>query len=217
MTGSSHKAIGIACGAAYVIHSVKANGGIDPSALLVMATTPIGALMPDVDHKGSTYGKKVDKVKGTVNHIARIGVLCIAAFTAYVAIMGNIGLAVFVGLTLLTMSLVLMIFGRIGNSMNSNNFFTKHRGIMHTLFVPCVLTVLSWFMGEEAIVAVILGFNIGYISHLFADMLTKAGCPVLWPIATVPIRILKIRTGTTAETVAAAVLIGGVILCSIIL
>jgi inner membrane protein len=56
--------------------------------------------------------------------------------------------------------------------------FSKHRGITHSLIglVCATFAVQSWLGASWAI------FAVGYGSHLFADMLTDRGVPLLWPL-----------------------------------
>lgn len=56
--------------------------------------------------------------------------------------------------------------------------FTKHRGIMHSLFFMLLIYfVLNYFWPVVA-----LGFLIGYSIHLFADCLTKTSVQLFWPL-----------------------------------
>jgi inner membrane protein len=56
--------------------------------------------------------------------------------------------------------------------------FLRHRGVFHSIFIP-VLGYLSFsLMGLNYIGLPIL---IGYLSHLFLDMLTKSGVNLFWP------------------------------------
>ena len=57
-------------------------------------------------------------------------------------------------------------------------FFTKHRGIIHSFTLGVLLSVLIavfWPMGA-------FGFFLGYSIHLFADSFTKDGIYPFWPL-----------------------------------
>ncbi|PWK09649.1 metal-dependent hydrolase [Tumebacillus permanentifrigoris] len=55
---------------------------------------------------------------------------------------------------------------------------SKHRGITHSLIglLSATYAVHTW-LGASWII-----FAVGYASHLFADMLTDRGVPLLWPL-----------------------------------
>jgi inner membrane protein len=58
-------------------------------------------------------------------------------------------------------------------------FFTKHRGMIHSfLFAILVSVVISYFHRWAGV-----GFFAGYVSHLFLDFLTKEGIAIFWPIS----------------------------------
>jgi inner membrane protein len=75
--------------------------------------------------------------------------------------------------------------------------FTKHRGIFHSIWMPVILSGLGIVFNIP--LYAIIGFFIGYVSHLFADGLTVRGVRPLYPIN------LKIRgfvkTGGALESV----------------
>lgn len=58
-------------------------------------------------------------------------------------------------------------------------FFTKHRGMVHSLvfgiFVSLLVAWISRWAG--------FGFFAGYFSHLFLDSLTKSGVAIFWPLS----------------------------------
>jgi inner membrane protein len=80
----------------------------------------------------------------------------------------------------------------------------KHRGLTHygitTLIVMVVSALLAWWAGY---LDVGLAFGLGYLSHVFADSMTVAGTPLLWPkkgrFHILP-RALRFRTGGAVET-----------------
>ena len=57
-------------------------------------------------------------------------------------------------------------------------FFSKHRGMFHSLtFCFVVSLFLSFFIPVLA-----FAFFLGYSVHLFSDSFTKDGIPVFWPL-----------------------------------
>jgi len=77
----------------------------------------------------------------------------------------------------------------------SFSYFVKHRGILHSIWIPLALWLLLDF-----------GFNsrygsavfIGYLSHLFSDGLTKAGINIVHPLKQLRIQGF-IETGSILE------------------
>jgi inner membrane protein len=58
-------------------------------------------------------------------------------------------------------------------------FFTKHRGMLHSLFVALLLSLV---LGSVSLWSG-FGFFVGYISHLFLDCFTKGGVRLFWPFS----------------------------------
>lgn len=53
----------------------------------------------------------------------------------------------------------------------------KHRGIGHSIFWLIPLAIVGfWNMG------IAVAIMVGFISHIFLDILTTNGCPVLYPL-----------------------------------
>lgn len=55
-----------------------------------------------------------------------------------------------------------------------------HRGATHSLLA--ILSMAGLFMSMGAATPWVAAFALGYLSHLFADFLTPAGVPLLWPV-----------------------------------
>jgi len=53
-----------------------------------------------------------------------------------------------------------------------------HRGITHSLLFLGILSLAFWYILPQGL----LGFVIGYGSHLFLDLLTIKGIPLFWPV-----------------------------------
>jgi inner membrane protein len=86
-----------------------------------------------------------------------------------------------------------------------------HRGATHSLLALAGLVALGdlpFLPWAWAHLGLLLGW--GYASHLLADMLTKSGVPLLWPldwrIGFPPLRALRFTTGTWPEGLVVAVL-----------
>jgi len=76
-----------------------------------------------------------------------------------------------------------------------------HRKITHCLLgASLVILGLAFCVGSLHLIPWI-GFAvvIGWISHIVADMLTKEGCPLLWPISKVKFGLHIVTTGGKLE------------------
>lgn len=59
------------------------------------------------------------------------------------------------------------------------NIICKHRGVFHSLLLPCAMGLtLLFFLQTEAAIAIF----IGYCSHLVMDMITPAGIYLFYPL-----------------------------------
>lgn len=77
-----------------------------------------------------------------------------------------------------------------------------HRGITHTLLVPAILVLLQWLTAPIPVLpSLVLGFNVGYICHIIADLFNKKGVPLLWPLVKEKIHIACVKTASTAQQV----------------
>ena len=85
------------------------------------------------------------------------------------------------------------------NSIISNilplYLITKHRGILHSIFIPLLLLPLS------------LPLSIGYLSHLVLDMMTTSGIKPLYPLYKKKFSIGLCTTGSTMEKIINAIML----------
>jgi inner membrane protein len=75
------------------------------------------------------------------------------------------------------------------------NFFTKHRGIVHSLFFLVISSIVIFFVWKE----ILLPFMLGYLLHLVGDSFTIQGTRIFYPFK-VKIRGV-IKTGGITEFV----------------
>ena len=73
----------------------------------------------------------------------------------------------------------------VGSSKFGNHWYfrplqwvTRHRGILHSLVVGLLLSLI---LGSVSLWAG-FGFFVGYVSHLFLDCLTVSGVRLFWPL-----------------------------------
>lgn len=74
----------------------------------------------------------------------------------------------------------------------------SHRGVTHSGLAALAVVGLAWLWPHYWLTAL----AIGYVSHIVADMLTRQGVPVLWPIHW-RLSLSPITTGGSAESLIA--------------
>ena len=82
--------------------------------------------------------------------------------------------------------------------------YTKHRGITHShflLFIFMTLFMPLLELNDIYINNFIIGFFLGYLSHLIYDMMNPKGIPLFYPVSKNHIHIAKIVTGSFEEIV----------------
>lgn len=211
MTGTTHKAIGIAAGVGMVLYGVSTS---QPLMALGMVTAPLGAMLPDVDHCNTDLGRKNKKLFSLIRTVAMIVLLL--SFIA-VACSGLLGMfAVSVEWFLIMPACVMIIAVTSDGFKKHFPFLTKHRGIMHTIVVPACMFVVGAYIQSAIVASLFNGLAIGYITHLLADCLTVSGCPVCFPFSKECIVHGPIRTGTFMEYVAGFFLMVGILIITYI-
>jgi inner membrane protein len=102
--------------------------------------------------------------------------------------------------------------------------FGKHRSISHSLLGIAIIGYLSGWLFEKIplengldTTALWYAFMIAFVTHIFADFLTKDGVPLLWPIkfrfGFPPVKFLRIKTGGWVEDY----IVNGLLVLSLIL
>lgn len=78
-----------------------------------------------------------------------------------------------------------------------------HRGFIHSpacLFITyLIVTMLLNYYNLETYKVLLIGYVIGYAGHLFLDMLTKGGIPLLYPFNRKKIHLTNVKTGGKGE------------------
>lgn len=86
---------------------------------------------------------------------------------------------------------------------NIINFFSKHRGIFHTIFMAILIPGLIWyFAGRSYGIALFAG----YLSHLITDGFTKSGISFLHPLSNLRLSGF-IKTGGFGEHIIFAIIL----------
>lgn len=213
MTGKSHYAIG--CATALAVAAV----GLSRNNVMLVATaltTPFGSMLPDIDHPNSKLGKKrVEAAKKSKKAIVGVVAGYGAVTTIYgLVTAGTVGAVT--SIASLAMYVVPALF--VLRTLNSKKvkdkteFFRKHRGILHTALAALSIAAGAKLSPILILETLLFGISIGYLTHLFADMQTERGCPLLYPITKKNIRFpLYCKTGTRGETLMVALDIGGIL------
>lgn len=197
MNGVQHKVVGT--GAGIAVAYILVAGMNEPVGALVVGTSIVGCMLPDIDHDKTKIGRKrkfVTELSSKVINTLIYGGIVLGVITTLALAYG------FVNFGLDPVRMMIGVAGLIAVAiakkiiMNSKTvrWAAKHRGLMHTLVVPILLYVLMGMSDFSVWHYGVMGLLIGYCSHLFADMQTVEGCPVLFPLTKNNVRIMKLRT-----------------------
>lgn len=174
MTGKTHVAMGIA--AALTI----TQGQPLENQLLMVITTALSSLFPDLDHPKSKLNQKILFFK--TKFFKTLFYLGIAGLFAYAYMKTNILVLLFLGLA----------SGLIGISI--------HRGFTHSLIGLLAYSLLVKFIATEYNIEYIYtGFVLGFTLHLVADFFTSQGIKLFYPIKKNISSPIVIKTNNSAE------------------
>lgn len=210
MMGTTHKAIGLVTGVAVTLYGIKNFG--EPLFALAGLTASLGAILPDIDHNSTNIGKNRKKVVSFTSAMIKIAAIVSVFAIGLICVLNEDYKSLSILLvSVLAVSLFIVCMSKSKTGAKLAKFSKKHRGIMHTLLVPFLLTIPLFFVKEYYISAPIIGLIAGYVSHLAADMFTVSGIPILFPLTMHNISLLPIRTGTIGEYIIAFLLSAGVL------
>ena len=206
MTGAQHKVVGIGVGIAASYAFVKTSN--DTTAAIVAVGSAIGCWLPDMDHDMTKLGRKRKVLTNLTSKMASIVVLGGIVGSVALIILMMFGIRDYgIELNLLYISagglIILAIASKLIKNSKTFRWATKHRGLLHTLIPPAIMCTALYVSDYPIYRYVVIGLIVGYISHIFSDMLTVEGCPILFPISKNNIRFLKLRTKDKSCTVAA--------------
>lgn len=174
MTGKTHVAIGIA--AALTI----TQGQPLENQLLMIVTTGLSSLFPDLDHPKSQLNQKILFFKN--KFFKTFFYLAIAGLFTYAYMKTNI--------------LALLLLG-IGSGLVG---LSIHRGFTHSLLGLLSYSFLVKFIATEYNVEYIyVGFVLGFTLHLVADFFTAQGIKLFYPIKKNISAPIVIKTNNSAE------------------
>ena len=156
LTGKTHFAIGMASGVGLAVASGNTDDVGELALTIVMAG--IASLIPDIDEDGSLINNFLfPSLRRTYRSFA-------------LAALGVVMILLFVIKSLPLWVLLLGIFA-------AGVAYAPHRTVTHSL-LACAYVTWMFHLIEPKLTTPVL---IGYLSHLFADTLTSAGIPYLWP------------------------------------
>ena len=198
MTGKTHKAVGVCVGIAFTYWGIKTYG--DPMFAISTVASAVGAMLPDIDHDNSKLGSQRKIVVSAASKVlsALFGVV-VALICVRLALSKLYTQLAIMLLLIILPVLVLSILASLPFVRKALKFFTKHRGIMHTLAIPLLLYLGFMLISNATARFALIAMAAGYMSHLLLDCLTNRGCPILWPMVLKNIALLSIKTGSKAE------------------
>lgn len=189
MMGESHAVLGAFATAGvleFMGHRVTRLDDIVPLGLAV-ALGAVVALLPDIDSP-NTMIRRIFKVRTSHSQRRLIRSKNIFAFI------------------LNTVRLVIAYF------LDILSYFLPHRGPTHWLIVAVGLSAIVWWLCQffQAPDWVWIAFLTGYVSHLVADGCTRAGVKLFMPFykksVKLPVKALRVRTGSWQESISLVVL-----------
>ncbi|WBA40702.1 metal-dependent hydrolase [Hymenobacter canadensis] len=218
MRGSSHLAIGLITGVA--VAGLVPGIPFSPAGI---ALAGFSALAPDLDHPSSRLSKRLGFAQAYVRWAFVAVALLLAAYTHFqlpigpdrrmgftaALAFGLIGAAMQGDstrrLALLFTGLCTVVAGLYTEFLWLSMLgcfvaiapFTSHRSWTHTLWAAGLWTYIGHLANQSlGWHGVALFAGGGYVSHLLADSLTKAGVKWLMPLLDVSFKIPLIRTGS---------------------
>lgn len=206
MMGSTHKMIGVFVGIVLAVCGILDK---EYTMFVMPFVVPVGAMLPDIDHNNTRIGRRRKEVMGSLKKFLPIALIGFVLVIVYSIRQGIEISQLFPVICIVIGFLLLLLIGRSEWGRRKFRFFMKHRGIMHTLFVPALLIFATAALEVDVTVRqILLGIAIGYLTHLIADCLTEEGCPILWPLTTKCIGIPLAVTNRKSEKVIAVLLCG---------
>lgn len=212
MSGKEHRCVANILAVSMLCISLqKGNTDLAVSAFIV----PFASLLPDIDHNNSKLGRKRKEVFDKLSRIFNIAFYVINAVLVLLFIVSNKYIAIRSNVFNLVISIVPILFCiKLATSnvvLKRFKFFTRHRGIMHTL-IPVLSILLGALCFKVMIIKDLLfGIAIGYTIHLICDIQTPMGCPILYPISknnvSIYIDVLKLSSKVLS------IIDGGIIIC----
>lgn len=175
MTGKTHVAIGVVAGLTLSVGQSLEN------QLIIVFTSVLGSLAPDLDHPKAKLNQKLLFLKN--EFFRTLFYLSIALGFIYLYFITKNNIFVLLG--------IMTFF--IGIS--------SHRGFTHSIVGFLVFSSIVRLIAERYnLLSIYNGFVIGYISHLIADFFTIKGIKLFYPIKRNISSPILIRTNGVIES-----------------
>lgn len=184
MNGKTHQLVGLTGAVLASTFMIKSGNFAAYDCIATIAMSSVGSLLPDIDHTGSTVGKRMAILSYPIKGLSKM-------------------FSFFYNKT------KWKIFDKISEMFSHRGIF--HSPLFWALiFIPMFLFIppaiaVEWI--RPLVVAGIIGLAVGVGLHMFADMLNPTGIPLLMPIFNHKFSIGKIVTGSKAEIVFKVVVI----------
>lgn len=212
MNKTTHQAFGICCSAVVLAFTgTQANiFGTDVNMLVAQLAMPIGALLPDLDHHGSTITRNMGVAGKVVNNKLTRKVIKHRGFFHSLWMLGVFIFLAFQGIAVGTRQpLFLDIFFILlmaASFISVGKLKGKFKLLSYSVAGSTLAIVLMHHVFRQTYESICLtlsiGLSIGYISHLIADMFNTKGIPLFWPVPTkLKFPLFNISTGSTGETI----------------
>lgn len=109
---------------------------------------------------------------------------------------------------------------KMGHKCKMVSKLLTHRGMTHTMLFPVLIHLAMLYLAAAEVPVLpelLLGFNIGWVVHIIADMFNKKGVPILWPASSSRIHVAEVLTASWQEGVFIFLWFGVNLLCVIFL
>lgn len=218
MQGTTHKCGGVALGAIASLAISKYTGVNVVETAMILTGASFGALLPDIDHKGSEIGRKLKPVASIVcKHTEHRGfthtTLCAFIVSMVALALSSLLQATYSGT--LTYRIVFgcilgfsawVVFDTLLNSMRPKfvHNYTIRKILdleLPSLIVLCIFCIVFANALMATLYMFAWGISIGYFSHLLLDLFNPTGVPVLYPYSKQRFSVAKIRTGSHEHAV----------------
>ena len=210
MTGKTHKFIGIIAGGAAAYYGMSVLN--DPAHMFYLIAVPVGAMIADIDHDNSKLGRSRKNIMAAVSTLfGSLAIVAISFFLVDAYANDRLNSAIPIVLMVSLPFLILISLSKIDFVKNNLKFMVKHRGLMHTLIIPGFLFAATYFIKEPTFKILVVGLTMGYSTHILADLLTSRGCPIFFPFTKKYFNFMSIKTGSSGEYIAGAVISAGII------
>lgn len=169
-----------------------------------------GAMLPDFDHRHATIAQSL----GPATKLVAVGIetvsgghrngthslLGVAAFTTAAWALAHLGgwpLGIWLGFLFAV-------------ALKAVDIPVARSTWVHTLTCLAGGVGLVWLSGYVTLplLATVVGVAVGSVAHLLGDMLTKEGCPLLWPVNKTRFHVLSLTTDHFGERVIIGPLLG---------